>query len=195
MLSGTNMIRKWFKRILIVFGVLVIIVVTFIGIAVFDLWYHNSYKSHIQTLEVPDRKIQFVLLTDICGIGDPAWYVYKLPIGVDITKRMKTAYDTEDVLFWNYSELGDHCDNPKIEIIGKKYLVFTRGGLRHSLYDIEKAEVLVNDECPWAASLTAEEAKGRSGRILSYEEEMKRMDVWVRENLHSKIEKILNDTK
>jgi hypothetical protein len=189
------MIRKWFKRILIIFGLLVIIVVTFIGIAVFNLWYHNSYKSHIQTLEVPDRKIQFVLLTDMAGFGDPAWYVYKLPIGAAFTKRMKTAHDTEDVLFWNYSELGDHCDDPGIEIIRKKYLVFTRGGLHHSLYDIEKAEVLVNEESPLAASLTAGEAKDPSGKPLSYEEEMKRMDVWVRENLHSRIEKILNETK
>jgi len=189
------MIWKWFKRILIAFGVLAIIVVTFIGIAVFSFWYHNSFKSHIQTLEMPDRKIQFILLTDICGIGDPAWYVYKLPIGADITKRMKTAHDTKNVLFWNYSELGDHCDNPKIEIIREKYLVFTRGGLHHSLYDIDKAEVLINEECPWSASLTEGEAKGPSGRPMSNEEEMKRMDVWVRENLHSKIEKKINDTK
>lgn len=164
-----------------------------IGVSVFDLWYENNYKSHIQTLELPDQQIQFVLLTDISGFGDRAWYVYQLPIRANLTKRMKTSHDTDRVLFWNYSEAGDHDDSPKIEVVKKKYLVFSRGGLYHSLYDIEEKRIVVNDESPWASYTLAEESKNPPGSLPTNIETKKGMDAWVRKNLHSKIEKILNN--
>src|SRR5438094_7664556 len=109
--------RKWFKRTLIGLGVVVLAVTVLVVFMAFNLWYQNSYKSHIQTLEISDQKLQFVLLTDIAGFGDRAWYVYQLPIGSNITKRMKIGHDKEGVLFWNYSEAGDHSDDPKIEFL------------------------------------------------------------------------------
>jgi hypothetical protein len=100
--------REWLKRSLIVFVAVAFVVSAFIGMAAFDFWRQNNYKSEIQTLQVPGLNIQFVLLTDIAGYEDRAWYVYQLPVGMGLTKRMKTGHDREGVLFWNYSEAGDH---------------------------------------------------------------------------------------
>ena len=184
--------RKWIKRILIGVGVVVLAIAALIGIAIIDIWYENSYKAEIQAIEIPNRNIRFVLLTDIAGFGDRAWYVYQLPIGNDLTKRMKAGHDKEGVLFWNYSEAGDHYDNPKISILKDRYLVFARGGLYHSVYDLQQKAVLVNDESPWNSFRESEQYKkfgeepppGTSGTA---------MDAWVRENLHSKIERVVND--
>jgi hypothetical protein len=185
------MMRKWLKRIFIGISAIAICAIMLIGFAAFELWYDNNYKSHIQTVKIPEKNIQFVLLTDIAGFGDRAWYIYQLPIGAITTKKMKTGHDTEGVLFWNYSEAGDHYDNPKIFILKNKYLVFSRGGLYHSLYDIENNQVVINDESPWA-SYIQEESTNKSGSFRNDVEMKERMNAWVKKNLHIKIEKILS---
>jgi hypothetical protein len=106
---------------------------------------------------------------------------------------MKIGHDKEGVLFWNYSEAGDHSDDPKIEFLKERYLVFSRGGAYHSLYDIKKRQVLVNDESPWASYVLEKESKDPSASLLPHAEVIKEMQVWVQKNLHSKIEKILNN--
>jgi hypothetical protein len=185
--------RKWLKRILLVVGAIVIAVVALIAVFAFNISYHNNYKSQIQTLESPTGKAKFVLFTDISGFEDRAWYVYQLPINTEITKQMKTGHDKEGVLFWNYSEAGDHYDNPKIEIIKRKYLVFTRGGLFHSLYDIEKGQVLVNDKSPWNSFMDSQDKRLQSTGSIPPGTEKQKMDEWVRNNLHLKIQRILKN--
>lgn len=185
--------RKWLKRTLIGLGLVVLALASFIGVVVFNLWYENSYKSQIQSLEIPSRNIQFVLLTDLSGFGDRAWYVYQLPAGAGLTRKMKAGHDTEGVLFWNYTEAGDHSENPKIEVLKTKYLVFSRGGFYHSLYNIETQEVLINDESPWGSYMMSEQSADPSNSLPAQEKTKIEMDAWVQENLHFKIEKILND--
>lgn len=185
------MIQKWLTRFGIALGVVVLAVVVLIGIAVFDVWHQNSYKSLIQTLIVPSEKTQFVLLTDLSGFEDRAWYVYQLPIGTNLTNKMKTGHDENGTLFWNYSEAGDHYNNPKIEILKERYLVFSRGGMYHSLYDLRQRTVLVNDESPWNSFQESEQFKkygdqSPPGTIGTG------MDIWVLENLHRRIERTVN---
>jgi hypothetical protein len=182
---------KWLKRILIGLGACVLVIAGLIGAAVFSLWYGNSHKSELQTLEVPGHSLRFILLTDISGFEDPAWYVYQVPVGEKPTKGMTTGQDRGGALFWNYSEAGEHYDNPRIEILKGKYLVFSRGGFHYSLYDIEAGKVLVNDESPWF-SYMMEASQNMSRELPSREEMGKGMDEWVRRNLHSRIEAILN---
>ncbi len=186
--------RKWLKRILLGVGAIVMVAIALIAVFAFNNWYHNNYKSLIQTLEFPTVKTKFILLTDISGFEDRAWYVYQLPINTEITKQMKTGHDSEGTLFWNYSEAGDHYDNPKIEIRNGKYLVFSRGGLFHSLYDIGKGQVIVNEESPWNSFMSSQEKGSQSSNSLKPETEKRKMDEWVRNNLHLKIEKILKST-
>jgi len=185
--------RKWLQRVLLVLGVIVVVAIGLIAAFSLNIWYQNNYKSPIQTLEFPTGKSKFVLLTDISGFGDRAWYVYQLPSNTEITKQMKTGHDTTGTLFWNYSEAGDHYDNPKIEIIKGKYLIFSRGGYFHSLYDIGSGELLVNDESPWNSFIRSLEKCPQSTGSLSPEIENQKMDEWVRNNLHLRIEKILKE--
>ena len=184
--------RKWIKRTLIGISMVVLAMATMIGLAIFDLWYENSYKSEIQAIEIPNESIHFILLTDISGFDDRAWYVYQLPVRPGLTKKMNTAHDEEGALFWNYSEAGDHSDNPKIEIQKGRYLLFSRGGLYHSVYDLRHKAVLVNDESPWGAFLESDQYK-KYGDKLPPGTKGTAMDVWVRENLHKKIEQIIRD--
>ena len=183
--------RKWPKRIWVHLGVVALAVSALLGLAVFDLWYENSYKSEIQAIEIPSRNIRFVLLTDIAGFGDRAWYVYELPAGADLSKQMKTGHDIEGVLFWNYTEAGDHYEDPKIVILRDRYLVFSRGGLYHSLYDLQQKAVRVNDESPWNSFQESEQHK-KYGEEPPPANTGTAMDVWVRDNLHREIERIIN---
>ena len=174
-----------------ILGGLTLSFLVLVGYVAFQFWYSNNYKTVLQTRKAPDSEVQFVLLTDTAGIGDPAWYVYRLEPGEHLTGKMKTGHDTDDVLFWNYSESGIHSDNSKIEIRNKKYLVFSRGGLFYSLYDMKSEQVLVNDESPWASFLVFEETQNFTSDNQTREHRNKRLNHWIQKNLHSKIEKIL----
>jgi len=188
-----NNMNKWLKRIFIGFSILLLGIISLICFAIIQNWHQNNYKSHIQTLKLPDKNIQFILLTDIAGFGDRAWYVYQLPIGAKITKTMKMGHNQEGVLFWNYSETGIHYDNPNLKVLKDKFLVFSRGELYYSLYNIKTQKVMVNDVSPWASYLTDSESKNSFNKSSNYEETMKKLERWVHQNLHAKIEKALKN--
>lgn len=187
------MLRKWIVRILVSLGAVALIAAVLVGAAVYDIWRQNTYKSVIQALEVPSLNNQFVLLTDIAGFDDRAWYVYQLPLGTTLTKEMKTANDKTGVLFWNYSEAGEHHDNPQIEIVKERFLVFSRGGLKHSLYDLKTRTVLVNDISPLVSFAGSEQYKKCCDNNLSIDIVVAEMNDWVKKNLHQKIERIVKN--
>jgi len=119
----------------------------------YNIWYQNNFKTLIQTVVLKENDIKFLLFTDLAGFGDRSWSVYELPVKSIITKDIKKARNKVGVIFWNYSESGNNIENPKIEIVNNRYLVFSRGGYYHSLYDIKNKKVLVNDESPWGSFL------------------------------------------
>jgi len=61
-------LRNWLKITLIGIGLVGLTIAALIGDSVVNLWYENSYKSQVQSLEIPDRNIQFVLLTNYCRV-------------------------------------------------------------------------------------------------------------------------------
>lgn len=185
------MIRRWPFRIRIFLGVFVLTMIMLVGMAAYDVWHQNRYKTLLQTLPLPAEKVQIVLLTDISGFGDRAWYVYQMPIGARLTNEMLTGHDEHNVLFWNYSEAGDHYDNPKIEMLKDRYLLFSRGGLYHSLYDLRIQKLLVNDESPWNSFQGSDQFR-KYGENAPSGSAGTAMDVWVRNNLHKRIESIVN---
>ena len=186
-----SLLFKLFKKVVMALGILLIIIGILIGLRIFDLWYENNYKSHVQTLKMPDKNLKFILLTDLAGFGDRSWYVYKLPLNSSLTAAMYTAHDTNEVLFWNYSEAGDHYDDPNLKIVNDHFLVFSRGGAYHSLFDIDNEEVLVNEESPWAGYLQERESKNLKTKLPPHNILIKELQDWVQKNLHSRIEEIL----
>jgi len=184
------MIRTWIGYLSAIVFLGVLVVVGLVCIAAFNAWYQNTYKSPVQMLEAPGGNVQFVLLTDVSGFVDRAWYVYQIPIGADIDSRMETGHDTEGVLFWNHSETGIHQSKPIIEIVKGRFLVFSRGGLYHSLYDLRQQTVLVNDPNPWSSFQKSVQAGNQAQPGAA----QAGMDAWVRDNLHRKIEALIKGT-
>ena len=160
-----------FKKILFGIGALVGIALAMLGYLAFDIWYQNNYKIVLQQIEYPAMQSEFILLTDIAGFGDRAWYVYRVPLGTKISKDMKKAHDHSKTIFWNYSEAGNHTADPHIEIIRNKYLLFCRGGLYHSLYDLRSGKTIINDESPWGSFVQSSDyGKDRDTEELKNEE-------------------------
>jgi len=184
------MIKTWLGYLGIIIFLGVLVVGGLAGIATYNAWYQSTYKSPVQTLEAPGENVQFVLLTDVSGREDRAWYVYQTPIGAEIDSRVETGHDTKGALFWNHSESGAHQGNPKIEILQGRFLVFSRGGLYHSLYDLRQQAVLVNDPNPWSSFQKSVQAGNQAQPGAA----QAAMDAWVRDNLHRKIEAIIKGT-
>ncbi|MES9854494.1 MAG: hypothetical protein ABW170_21985 [Candidatus Thiodiazotropha sp. L084R] len=135
----------------------------------------------LQTIEVPEVNIKFVLLTDMSGFDDTSWYVYKIGIDSKLSNVQKKSGETEDVLFWNYSEASEHKENPYIRFVKSRYLIFSRGNLDYSLYDLVKNKVMVNDHSAWG------EVVAKPDLDISGYELNQIMNEWVLENLHNKI--------
>ncbi len=180
------------KNFLFLIIALIVLFAVLFGYLLFDIWHQNKYKKLLQTIELKDKDLKYLLFTDLSGFGDRAWYVYEIPFESSITKKMKDAHNTDDVLFWNYSEAGNNTDGASLKLINKEYILFSRGNFYHSLYDIEKRQVLLNFESPWASFIESDQYK-LNGENTDHEAQMKLMDKWVLENIHSKIHVLLKE--
>lgn len=176
------MLAKLLKFIFIGGTTIVLLLTALVGVTVYGLWYDNSHKQLLQTLPMPARHTQYQLMTDISGLGDRAWYVYERSLGMPLSDSMKRGHDLSDVLFWNYSEWGDHSGAPTLTVIGDRYLVFARGGRYYSLYDIAARRVVVNEKNPWIAFAASPEY-ARLGPHPSLKNLELAMDGWVATHL------------
>jgi hypothetical protein len=55
-----------------------------------------------------------------------------------------------------------------------------RSGIYHSLFDLRNNELLINDESPWNSANA---------------DNLKEMNEWIKENIHSKIEQKINASR
>lgn len=112
----------------------------------------------IQTISHPSKSLKYVLYSDMpCGgFGDFGWAVYE----VNTDNDLQVACNANDpqlgqkgpgikLVLSNYSEDGSDTRKPNIELAEDRYLIFSRGGYRYGLYDIESGETLVNEWSPW----------------------------------------------
>lgn len=146
--------------------------------------YRSFFKDYLyqQHLEYDDQI--YVLYFTIAGFDDVEW---------DIVKWNKSDWKNDDKLshdrlksdssltkiFWNYDEGPKNMENIRL-FIKNDYLVFERGNLYHSLYDLKSDSLLFNEESPWHAS---------NG------EDKDKMNDWIKTNLHDKIEEKLNEKR
>ena len=181
-----------FKYLLFLLIVFIIFFAALFGYIAFDIWHQNKYKKLVQTIELKDKDLKYMLFTDLAGFGDRAWYVYEVAFESGVTKKIKEAHNKDNAVFWNYSEAGNNVEEAKLKLINKKYLLFSRGNYYHSLYDIEKKQVLLNYESPWA-SFTESDLYKQSAENAENEKQMRLMDEWVFQNIHSKIHVLLKE--
>ncbi len=143
--------------------------------------YMSFFKDYLYQQHIEYNDNVYVLYFTIAGFDDVEW---------DIVKWNKSDWDNDDKLsreklktdssltkiFWNYDEGPKNLENVRL-FIENDYLVFERGNLYHSLYDLKNDTLLFNEESPWHASEGASKEK---------------MNQWIKTNLHEKIEEKLH---
>lgn len=136
---------------------------------------HLEYKGEI-----------YVLYFSMAGFDDLEWCILKWKkqqwksqdkVDKQLVEDSKHIRNKNfEFLCFNYDEGPKNKNDVKI-FIKEHYLVLSRGGLYHSLFDLRSQKLLINESCPYCES----QSKSK-----------KEMNVWIKKNLHDKIDKIIN---
>lgn len=150
-----------------------------------------------EALSLLDGEYFFALYSDSAFAGDQSWHIFKFQSDIDVKNlqipriyRQNHNEWLEKQITWSYSEGGYHLQNAHIEIIGDTYLIFVRGELYHSLYDIETNKMLIEDHSPWHTWIESDEYKEISFNA-SHEEKKKSIEKWKRKILHNPIAQLI----
>lgn len=149
----------------------------------------SMYKDYLYQQHIYYSDDVYVLYFSIAGYDDVQWQILKFEKSVwdkkdKIDGRLveDCKYDPENPekciftpIVFNYDEGPKNLENVKM-FIKNDYLVLERGGLYHSLFDLKNQKVLLNEESPWSAS---------DGK------EADELNLWIKENLHDKIEQVI----
>jgi hypothetical protein len=168
----------------------------------------TNYIDYHSTLEVDTGNFNYALYLGGVGIGDPGYTVVKLekninPEDVYIkwtpseginyeVNHEKIEWFRERIILENYDEAGFHTQNPKIEFINNRHIVFSRGGYYYGLYDILINKDTFNIGSPW------HEWRDKSGyRSEKYNRDIegKLYNEWIKNNLHSNIKHYISTNK
>ena len=146
--------------------------------------YMSFFKDYLfqQKLEYNDEL--YVLYFTMAGFDDMEWNIFKWKKDnwseEERLSREKAENDDSIVkILWNYDEGPKNDENIRI-FIKNDYLVMERSNLYHSLYDLKSQKVILNEESPWHV------ADGK---------DKEKMNEWIKENLHDKINLILNEKR
>lgn len=144
--------------------------------------YMSFFKDYLYQQKVEYDNDYYILYFTMAGFDDMQWDIIKMPKnkwnGKERLSREKVEKDnTIEPILFNYDEGEKNTENIRIFIKGD-YLIMERGNLYHSLYDLKNQKVLINEESPWHQA----EGDGKEG-----------MNKWIKENLHDKIERIINE--
>ena len=127
----------------------------------------------------------YVLYFSVAGFDDVEFQIvkWKKQEWLKSDKLSKDIIDKPNQKFqkvaFNYDEGPKNLENVRI-FVKNDYLVMERNGLYHSLYDLRKNELLINDESPWHSASA---------------ENLETMNKWIKDNIHSKIEAKINASR
>ena len=167
-----------------------------------------NYLHYYQHIESPDGKFNYGLYSDF-SIGDPGFLVLKLEKGID-PKNLKIDYSLTNGISakdadWmysreilnNYDEASEYCNDPKIELIDNRFLVFSRGGYMFSLYDLKIEKDTINNCCPWndwaSQNIWAEKGTNYKGPIPKNEKSD--YGIWIEKNIDHRIKEYIEKNK
>jgi hypothetical protein len=167
-----------------------------IVLSTFMLGCNTNYLDYSQHVASPDGNFNYCLYFDNVGIGDPGYYVLKLDKKIDPEKlyiNWNSESGTEDeddkwlrskeVLF-NYEESSYFTSDPKLEIINKRHLVFSRGGYYFGLFDLKLSKDTFNIASPWDEWY---DRRGYKEEKYDRDKQEKAYERWIKRNLDSKI--------
>lgn len=124
----------------------------------------------------------YVLYFSIAGTDDIEFQIvgWKQKDWMKSEKLSKEIIDAPYQKFqkiaFNYDEGPKNLENVRI-FLKNDYLIMERSGLYHSLYDLRTEELLINEVCPY---------------FLANTNDLTQMNIWIKDNIHSKIENIIN---
>ncbi len=152
----------------------------------------SIFKNYLYQQHLEYNNDIYVLYFSMAGFDDTEWQILKWDktvwdrsdkIDLGIVENCKNGYEVKKdsncnfiPIAFNYDEGPKNLDSVRI-FIKNDFLVMERGRLYHTLYDLKNNELLINEESP----LHASEA-----------EDQDQMNKWIKENLHDKIELIIN---
>lgn len=177
-----------------------IIIFVFLGLIMISC--SMNYLDYQQHIESPDGQFNYCLYSDDIGISDPGFKVLKIekfinPEELKIDWNFKDGVSQKDFnwiadreMLSNYDESSYMCNEPKIELIENRFLVFSRGGYYFALYDLKIDKDTFNNCCPfneWASqNIWAEKGTNYKGAIP--ENEKSDYGVWIEKNIHNPID-------
>lgn len=144
--------------------------------------YLNYFRNYLLLQSLKFKDEVYALYFSVAGFDDVEFQIvkWKQQDWPQSDKLSKNIIDKPNQKFqkvaFNYDEGPKNLENVRI-FVKNDYLVMERSGLYHSLYDLRKNELLINDESPWhSAGADNQEA----------------MNHWIKNNLHTKIEAQIN---
>ena len=152
----------------------------------------SIFKDYLYQQHLEYHNDIYVLYFSMAGFDDAQWQILKFDktdwdrsdkIDLRLVENCKNNREDKKnttcnfiSIAFNYDEGPKNIDSVRI-FIKNDYLVMERGKLYHTLYDLKKNKLILNEENPWNAS---------GGK------EKDAMDKWIKENLHDKIELVVN---
>ena len=145
--------------------------------------YMSFFKDYLYQQQIEFENSVYVLYFTMAGFDDTEWDIFKWEkeewnksksyrLNREFIEKNKKSL--EKIIF-NYDEGSPkNIENARI-FVQNDYLVFERGNIYHSLYNLKTNKVIVNEESPWHAS------------------DGEDVNKWLMENIHNKIEEILTE--
>ena len=146
--------------------------------------YESFFKDYLYQQHIVHDNAVYVLYFTVAGFDDIEWIIVKWNKkdwsneGKLSRKKLKSDSSLSK-LFWNYDEGPKNIENIRL-FIQNDYLVFERGNLYHSLYDLKSHALIFNEATPWQSSGA---------------ETKEKMNEWIKTNLHDKIEKKIKEIR
>ncbi len=144
--------------------------------------YLKYYKYYLFLQSINFKDDIYGLYFSVAGFDDVEFQIvkWKKQDWHKSDKLSKEIIDKPNQKFqkvvFNYDEGPKNLENVKI-FIKNDYLVMERSGLYHSLYDLRTNELIINNESPWHSANA---------------DNLENMNIWIKENLHLKIEQKIN---
>lgn len=150
-------------------------------------WDFNRPLQMIAKAEGPNGEWFGVFADYPVGDYDPSWHIYRFKSLSELESAKITNQFGDGALLETYEEGGDHDEDATIEVLDGRFLVFSKAGLFHGLYDLQCARVVVDDSSPWNSAWD----RFGQNRELDDPEWPRFYLQWKLENLHLPIAKYI----
>ena len=168
--------------------IFILLFLILIVLLVLNFIYEEKYYKYISSVNYENTR--YSLYNDN-WFQDSYWVILKDDIGNEDYKKVKIidisfTDDKKNILFLNWSDWIS-LDKPIIKIFKDKYLVFERGWLYHSLYDIKLNKIIINYE-----DIKFEINRNNDFKLDKSLSEKFLLN-WKNKNLHNKILELINN--